>query len=901
MISVLFVDDDAALCDLGKLYLEKNENFKVVTAESAWSALKKIRSTHYDAIVSDYQMPECSGIDLLKKVRSEFGTLPFILFTGKGREEVVIEAINNGADFYLQKGGHATALYAELGHKIQQAVGKKRVEALITAIQELSTMITSASSHREALILCLEAAIDLSGLDSGGIYLVDENTGDLNLIVSTGLSREFIEEVSRISAQSESARFVQGKQPVYLDYRTLDYGTRSARQAEGLKAIAIIPIIHSRKIIGCFNISSHVADSIPPETKKVLEMIVSQVGNSIARIIAEEALRESEQKYRNVVEDQTEFICRFLPDGTHVFVNEAYCRYFGRTRDEIIGHRFIPDIPAEDKAGLRDHLRSLTPEQPVASISHRIILPDGSVQWQRWSDRAIFDDQDRIIEYQSVGRDITGQKGVEEALRESEQKYRNVVEDQTEFICRFLPNGTHVFVNDAYCRCFHKTRDEIIGHRFAPDIPVEDRALIREHLGSLTPGNPVATISHRVVLPDGSVQWQRWSDRAIFDDQDRIIEYQSVGRDITEQKTVEEALRNSVTLQREIIDHLPDPTLVIDRNGIVIAWNHALELMTDTPAEEIVGKGDYAYSIPLYGKRRPILIDLILQEDDEIMKTYHQITRDGQTYMAETMYARPQGKTVVLWGRASPLFNDEGELTGAIESIRDVTGRKQEEERIRTISHKLSLLSDITRHDILNQVQVLKAYLELSSISLDDPERLHEYIEAGEKAAQTIENQIALTREFQDMGMNKPGWLSVSGTVLETGSRLATGNISIGTSESDHELYTDPLFEKVIFNLLDNSLKHGGSKMTKIRFSSFKSNGNLVLVCEDDGDGVPEKDKEHIFEKGFGKNNGLGLFLSREILDIAGMSIRETGIPGQGARFEITVPSGMYRSVGNGN
>jgi len=87
----------------------------------------------------------------------------------------------------------------------------------------------------------------------------------------------------------------------------------------------------------------------------------------------------------------------------------------------------------------------------------------------------------------------------------------------------------------------------------------------------------------------------------------------------------------------DIINFLPDATLVIDRDGKVIAWNHALELMTGTSAEEIVGKGDYAYSVPLYGERRPILIDLVLQEDDKIMKTYHQVTRDGRTYMAETI------------------------------------------------------------------------------------------------------------------------------------------------------------------------------------------------------------------------------------------------------------------------
>ena len=102
-------------------------------------------------------------------------------------------------------------------------------------------------------------------------------------------------------------------------------------------------------------------------------------------------LRESEERYRNVVEDQTEFISRFLPDGTHVFVNEAYCRYFAKSREDIIGHIFRPEIPEEDRVKLSGHFRSLSPDHPVAMVEHRIIMPDGSVRWQHWSDRAIFD------------------------------------------------------------------------------------------------------------------------------------------------------------------------------------------------------------------------------------------------------------------------------------------------------------------------------------------------------------------------------------------------------------------------------------------------------------------------------------------------------------------------------
>jgi PAS domain S-box-containing protein len=138
------------------------------------------------------------------------------------------------------------------------------------------------------------------------------------------------------------------------------------------------------------------------------------------RRLAQERIRESEQRYRNIVEDQTEFICRFRPDGTHVFVNEAYCRYFSLTREDIIGHRFRPDIPLEDRKRLVRFFRTLTVDHPVDIIEHRIIMPDGSVRWQRWSDRAIFDGSGAVIEYQSVGRDTTEKKEAEEALRKNE-------------------------------------------------------------------------------------------------------------------------------------------------------------------------------------------------------------------------------------------------------------------------------------------------------------------------------------------------------------------------------------------------------------------------------------------------------------------------------------------------
>lgn len=148
----------------------------------------------------------------------------------------------------------------------------------------------------------------------------------------------------------------------------------------------------------------------------------------------EEALRVNERKYRDVVEDQTELICRFRKDGTIIFANGAFGRFFGKSEDEIIGTRLIPDIPGEDIQELRDHFKSITLDHPVKINEHRIRRPDGGIEWQQWSDRGVFDENGNLIEYQSVGRDITERKQNEEELSRHREHLEELVKSRTEEI-----------------------------------------------------------------------------------------------------------------------------------------------------------------------------------------------------------------------------------------------------------------------------------------------------------------------------------------------------------------------------------------------------------------------------------------------------------------------------------
>ncbi len=367
-------------------------------------------------------------------------------------------------------------------------------------------------------------------------------------------------------------------------------------------------------------------------------------------------------------------------------------------------------------------------------------------------------------------------------------------------------------------------------------------------------------------------------------------------RDITRIHDTEVELRESQQILSDIIDFLPDPTFVIDTRGAVIAWNRAIADMLGISKAEMLGKSNYAYSVPFYGFIRPSLIDLVLREDVEVEKNYSALVRKGDQLIAEVFAPNLSGgKGEHLWLIASPLYNENGKVRGAIESIRVITDRKRAEEAFRETNKKLNLLSSITRHDVNNQLTVLQGYLEILEDQLPDPQLLGYCLKASD-AAKRITSMIQFTKTYESIGVNEPAWQETR-TLLESALKdVALGKIGIANDLSPgSEIYADPLIFKVFFNLVDNAIRYGGEGMTSIRFSSIEADDGLVIVCEDDGAGISPEDKKRLFKRGFGKNTGLGLFLSREILAITGITIRENSEQGKGARFEITVPKGMYR------
>ena len=673
MIRVLMVDDDSSILDLTQIFLQRSGDIIVDTTESAADALAKLTGelSPYEVVISDYAMPEMDGIDLLKAVRSRKIEIPFILFTGKSREEVVIEALNSGADYYMQKDGDTKVLFAELSHQVRQAADRERSRKEDRVQRDLALHLSGADSLSSALNLCIEAAIEVSETDCGTMYLLERRSESFVLHHATGFSPEFVEAISRRRRTPGNSLIARTKEPIYIRYQDKDLPLQKARELEGLRAMAVVPIHHEGEVIGYYSVGSHTSDEISPSEKNALETIAAMTGNAIVRLQAEEELKRSEEQLRAIftAADNVSFIITDVqyPEPTVLEFSPGAEKIFGYRRQEVVGenvaklhlseelgifhemHRqmiegnlrfsgsaslvrksgekfpaLFSTYPLSDEKGntcsilgvcidITDQKRMeealKKSEEYYRAIFENcgtamaIVEKDGLVSKvnsesetllglspqeiegrMRWDEFVAEEDQEKLRTLFQKGHtklkttttqygadlidrrgerkrglfragiiprtkqyvvsvmNVTEQKRMEEALKKSEEMYRTLVEDLTDLICRFLPDGTLTFANDAYCRCFGKDREELIGQCLMTLIPEEDRYIVWDHLAPLDKDQPVTTCVHRVIAADGKIRWQRWTDRAIFDGEGDIVEFQASGHDITDYKLAEDAL-----------------------------------------------------------------------------------------------------------------------------------------------------------------------------------------------------------------------------------------------------------------------------------------------------------------------------------------------------------------------
>ena len=465
-------------------------------------------------------------------------------------------------------------------------------------------------------------------------------------------------------------------------------------------------------------------------------------------------------------------------------------------------------------------------------------------------------------------------------MRESEELFKSVVHNSSDLTILADAKGIVTFVSPQCENVLGYPGDKFIGQTM-PDIIYPDDVTRCRHAWEqvVQHGQELHDFEYRIVDGAGAVRWISHSaKRATVDG--RVLGIQSDIRDITGRKRAEEALVENEERLRTILHSMQTGIIVIDAHThtILDANQKSLDMIGGTK-ETVLGSVCHSYICPAEPGKCPIT-DLAQTVDN-----------------SERILISTQGKKIpILKSVISAILNGKEVL---IESFIDITERKQAADTIALTNRKLALMNDMTYQYIQNKVTGLRGYVELSKDAKTDAERVS-FIEKEKHVLADIHHLIKNTRDYQEIGLLQPRWIPVEQSIRVAVSLVSPKQgISVETALHGLELYFDPIIEKIFSKLIDNAVKHGNT-VTRITFSCKETPDGLILICEDDGVGISPTIKASLFDRSVGEKIHFGLFFIRECLLLSGMTIAETGKPGKGARFEITVPKGMWRMAGVG-
>jgi PAS domain S-box-containing protein len=328
---------------------------------------------------------------------------------------------------------------------------------------------------------------------------------------------------------------------------------------------------------------------------------------------------------------------------------------------------------------------------------------------------------------------------------------------------------------------------------------------------------------------------------------------------------------------RGFVNAMPGPAALFSQQRKILLANPAFAEYLHRPLEEVTG-ADVQSCVPA-------------EEGEKYDRFFQEAIRKKEVVHFEN---ETGGRTLIM--SYYPVLDNKGEIIQLGLLTFDISERKRLENALQRVTKKIALLNTVIFSDIQNKVFVQMGYLELAKNAAADP-RLKGYLEKEEAVVREIQSSLRFAKQYNDMGMSPPRWQNVLEVMLFAVSHLDLGALKRDFHLEGLDIYADSLLERVFVTLVENILLHAKGA-TIIRTGFTITGDNAVIFVEDDGPGIPEDRKEEIFKKGIGTGGASSLFLSREILSITGITIRENGVPGKGARFEIIVPKGSYRFAG---
>ena len=430
---------------------------------------------------------------------------------------------------------------------------------------------------------------------------------------------------------------------------------------------------------------------------------------------AERAQKEALKLLQAIMNNTPAAIFVKDPRGRYININRTFVELFGRDRRELLGRTDADLFPGAEAVRYTEEDRAVLVTQRV--VESEMIVPGEGGDRVLWATRfPLMEADGRPYAVCGIATDITERKETERQLLESEARFRTVVEDQTEFIVRWRPDGTRTFVNDRYCRYFGLDPDAAIGTSFLELIDEGDRQVFRRRLDELTPESPAVTYEHQVHRPDGRLAWNRWTDRAIFDGNGVVVEYQSVGADVTARRAAEAARIESERNLSLIFNGATEIMLLYtcegeDRFRVSMA-NEAALAHIDMREDTLIGQPiEAVVPEPALSLHR-LKVREAIQRHEKITFTVAEVHR-GSRILLETTYV--------------PFYSDSDDCTLLLCVARDITEAKRTEEALRLSEEKFSTIFRIAPtafaiNRVSDQVflDVNEAYLATTGLTRDE-------------------------------------------------------------------------------------------------------------------------------------------------------------------------------------
>ncbi len=427
--------------------------------------------------------------------------------------------------------------------------------------------------------------------------------------------------------------------------------------------------------------------------------------------------------------------------------------------------------------------------------------------------------------------DISELKQAEEALRQSEARYRAVVQAQTELITRFLPDGTLTFANDAACRYLGKKREELIGSHYASPVPDKDRKMVEEALASLSREDPVIMVENRVIAANGETRWLQWTNRAIFNEQGQLVEIQSVGRDITESKLAQDALLEAEAKYRTLVDTSPDGITLTNLAGKIVLCNRQTARL-------------HGYDLPedIHGMST---LDLIAPQDHDRARANLQRTlARGSIHNIEYTMLRKDGSRFPAELSTSVIRDATLKPTGFIAVIRDATARKRGQEQLRASLREKELLLNEINHRVRDNLQIISSLLYLQSLQAEG-QSSSEILRDSQNRVRSmalVHEKLYGSRDLSRIDFEEYVQ-SLTASLLQSYAAASSG-IGVTVEVDDVFLSVDLAIpcSLLISELVSNALKHAfvGRDSGEIRVEFHAQDERYRLEVSDNGVGIPE-------------------------------------------------------------